>query len=113
MTITEIELIPSTVQAVQPITPKAQAIFALGVMGYHRHPTPAGATFAMMSFDKVLSLAKSRGYTGCKQIKGAVRRGQATAFAMDTAQAMATHVTDAELQRELISLTNWDRLRRW
>lgn len=111
--ITEIELIPTTKQAAQPITAKAQTIFALGVMGYHRHPAPPGATFAMCSFDKLLTLAKSRGFKDSKQMKGAVRRGRATAFAMDKAQALAALVTDAELQRELASLTFWDRQRPW
>jgi hypothetical protein len=110
MTFAEIELIPGTAQSAQPISPKSQTIFALGVMGYHRHPAPPGATFAMISFDKLLQLAKSRGFKGGKQIKGAVRRGQATAFAMDKAQALATLVTDAELQHELTSLTRWDSL---
>lgn len=112
MTTTEIELIPATNQADQPISPKAQTIFALGVMGYHRHPAPLGAIFAMLSFDKLLTLAKSRGYQGGKQIKGAVRRAQATTFAMDKAQALATLITDAELQSEMTSLTQWSHLRR-
>jgi len=112
MTITEIELIHSTGPVALATSPKAQTIFALGVMGYHRHPAPAGATFAMSSFDKLLTLAKGRGYKGGKQIKGAVRRGQATTFAMEKAQALAMLVTDAELQNELTSLTFWDRLRR-
>ena len=113
MTFTDVELIPCTVQAAQPVSPKAQPIFALGVMGYHRHPAPPGATFAMLSFDKLLTLAKSRGYKGGKQIKGAVRRGQATTFAMEKAQALAMLVTDAELQHEMASLTRWDRARPW
>ena len=90
---------------------KAQTIFVLGVMDYHRYPAPPGATFAMLSFDALLALAKSRGFKGSKQIKGAVRRGRATAFAMDKAQALATLVTDAELQREIASLSFWDSVR--
>ena len=112
MTITEIELIPGTGPEVLAICPKAQTILALGVMGYRQHPAPPGATFAMISFDRLLALAKGRGYKGGKQIKGAVRRGKATTFAMEKAQALATLVTDAELQHELTSLTFWDRLRR-
>ena len=88
--------------------PKAQIIFVLGVMGYQRNPAAPGATFAMLSFDALLVLAKSRGFKGAKQIKGAVRRGRATAFAMDKAQALATLVADAELQREIASLSFWD-----
>ena len=91
--------------------PKAQTIFVLGVMGYRRHPAAPGATFAMISFDALLALAKSRGFKGSKQIKGAVRRGKATAFAMDKAQALAALVTDAEFQREIASLSFWDGVR--
>ena len=91
-------------------TPKAQTIFVVGVMGYQRHPAAPGATFAMLSFDKLLALAKARGFKGAKQIKGAVRRGRATAFAMDQARDLATLVTNAELQREIASLSFWDSL---
>jgi hypothetical protein len=113
MTFTDIELIPSTAVTAQPASPKAKTIFTLGVMGYQRQPAAPGATFAMMAFDKLLAQAKGRGYQGSKQIKGAVRRGQATVFAMDKAQALAMLVTDAELQYELDSLTRWDRARPW
>lgn len=92
-------------------SPKAQTIFVLGVMGYQRHPAAPGATFAMLSFDALLALAKSRGFKDSKQIKGAVRRGRATAFAMDKVQALAALVTDAELRRELDSLSFWDGVR--
>ena len=92
-------------------SPKAQTIFVMGVMGYQRHPAAAGATFAMLSFDALLALAKGRGFQGSKQLKGAVRRGKATAFAMDKAQALAALVTDAEFQHELDSLQFWDGVR--
>jgi len=107
----EIEPTFSLRQASQQITQRAQTIFVLGVMGYHRDPAPPGAILAMLSFDKLLAMAKSRGFKGSKQIKGAVRRGRATAFAMDKAQALAALVTDAEFQRELASLSFWDSVR--
>ena len=112
MIFTEIELIPTTGPVAVATSPKAKTIFTLGVMGYHRDPAQPGATFAMTSFDTLLALAKGRGYKGSKQIKGAVRRGQATTFAMEKAQALAVLVTDAEFQRELKSLTFWDSLQR-
>ena len=62
----------------------------------------------MLSFDALLALAKSPGFKGSKQIKCAVRRDRGTAFAMEMAQALAALVTDAELQRELASLSFWD-----
>lgn len=110
MTITAVELIPSTGPLAPLTSPKAKTIFVMGVMGYQRHPAAPGATFAMISFDTLLALAKGRGYKGGKQIKGAVRRGQATTFAMEKAQALAMLVTDAEFQRELKSLAWWDSL---
>ena len=111
MTFTEIELIPTTGPLALATSPKAQTIFALGVMGYHRHPAPPGAIHAAQSFDKLLALGKGRGYRGGKQIKGAVRRGQATTFALGMAQALAMLVTDEEFQHELAALTSWDRFR--
>lgn len=107
----EIEPTSSHRQASQQITQKAQTLFVLGVMGYQRDPAAPGAFLAMFSFDRLLALAKSRGFKGAKQIKGAVRRGQATAFSMDKAQAVAALVTDAEFQRELASLSFWDSMR--
>ena len=104
----EIEPTCSLRQESQQITQKAQTIFILGVMGYHRDPVPPGAILAMLSFGKLLAMAKRRGFKGSKQFKGAVRRGRATAFAMDIAQALAALVTDAEFQRELASLALWD-----
>lgn len=107
---TEVELIATTQQATQPISAKAQTLFALGVMGYQSLDTP-GACHATSSFDKMLALAKRRGFTDSKQLKGAARRGRATAFAMGKAQALATLVTDAEVQHELFLLTAWSNLR--
>jgi hypothetical protein len=111
--IAELEPMPATNQGPPLNSPKAQTILVMGIMGYQRGTLTPYSCHASAAFDNVLAKAKKRGFKASKQLKGAVRRGKATKFAMEKVQMMADFVTDAELAEQQATLTFWDRLRRY
>ena len=111
--VVEFEPMPATNQGPPLISPKAQTILVMGIMGYQRGPFAPYSCHASAAFDDLLAKAKKRGFKASKQLKGAVRRGKATKFAMEKVQMMADFVTEAELAEKQATLTFWDRLRRY
>ncbi len=93
-----------------------QALIVLGIMGYapygsetYRRLPPGAHTSACSSFDRLLLLAKKRGFEHKRRFVGIVRKGKATAGAIACAEAVLALVTADELQAEFARASFWDR----
>jgi hypothetical protein len=95
----------------QPTASPAQALIVLGVMAYctTRGICTGTALNAGASFHTLLDLAKSRGFTERRQFIGAMRRGKATAGAIDRAEKVCALLTADEMTREFARTTLWER----
>lgn len=95
-----------------------QALIVLGIMGYaaydsavYRRLPPGAHTSACSSFDRLLLLAKKRGFEHKRRFVGIVRKGKATAGAIACAEEVLALVTPDELRAEFERASFWDRVR--
>jgi hypothetical protein len=92
----------------------SEILFAIGVAGYlsyhDRDRMDVGSRMSCRcAFDRLLQLAKQRGFGERRQLIGAVRRGRPTAFAMERVRSMRAALTDDEINRELRVMQQWER----
>lgn len=88
-----------------------EILLTLGVMAYHPgyyRRAPFGTTFA---FDRLMSLAVSRGFPRRERLrlKGNVRGAQVKGVALKRASAALALITEEELRHELREIDWWDR----